>query len=91
MKASYRFQPLLSSYFDIKIKPDDGNVVYAAGQTVEFSTDAGDSWQEPTGLPATNVARIAIGVTPSKSNNVYAIVSYSILSQSILPETKNWV
>ncbi|MCK9421482.1 MAG: T9SS type A sorting domain-containing protein [Bacteroidales bacterium] len=58
-------------YKDIKFKPGDPSVVYAAaGGRFFLSTDTGDNWDEVT-LPVSG-QRLVIGVSPEQPNTVYA-------------------
>ncbi len=60
---------------DMEFKPGDPNTVYVAGSTFWKSTNNGASFtQVTTGLPATNVQRIALGVTAGNSAYVYALI-----------------
>ncbi|MES2774652.1 MAG: T9SS type A sorting domain-containing protein [Bacteroidota bacterium] len=60
---------------DMEFKPGDPNTVYAAGEKFFKSTDNGVNWAEiTTGLPASDVQRIALGVTAGNSAYVYALI-----------------
>ncbi len=60
---------------DMEFKPGDPNTVYVAGSTFWKSTDNGADWtQITTGLPSTNVQRIALGVSAANSGYVYALI-----------------
>lgn len=62
-------------FTDMEFKPGDANTVYIAGSTFYKSTDKGDNWTEITaGLPASDVRRIALGVTAGNSAYVYALI-----------------
>ncbi|MEO8412163.1 MAG: hypothetical protein ABI472_00830, partial [Ginsengibacter sp.] len=63
---------------DMEFNPSDPNTVYASGDQVFKSTDNGVNWtQITTGLPSSNVQRIALGVTPGNAAYVYALVAKS--------------
>jgi|GEM_PF-1451387 len=73
--ATYTQTQCCVAYKDMKFKPGDPNTVYAAGSSFWKSTDNGITWaQIKTGLPATNVERIAIGVTAANPAYVYALI-----------------
>jgi hypothetical protein len=60
---------------DMEFKPGDPNTVYASGSGLWKSTDNGVSWVQITsGLPTTNVQRIALGVTAGNAAYVYALI-----------------
>lgn len=62
-------------YKDMEFKPGDPNTVYAGGSTFWKSTNNGASWtQITTGLPSSNVQRIAIGVSAADPSVVYALL-----------------
>lgn len=59
---------------DMELKPNDANTVYASGTKLYKSTDFGINWNEiTTGLPNSNISRIALAVSPANSNYVYAL------------------
>ncbi|MCB0522574.1 MAG: hypothetical protein H6577_01190 [Lewinellaceae bacterium] len=59
---------------DMEFKPGDPNIVYAAGTEYYRSTDNGQTWNIiATGLPTSNVSRIALGVSPANPAYVYAL------------------
>ena len=58
---------------DLEFKPDDPNIVYAAGARFYKSVDGGVAFAATSNLPATQ--RFAIAVTPADPNVVYAIGS----------------
>jgi hypothetical protein len=63
---------------DIEFKPGNSSTVYCATDTlVKYSTNSGSTWNTVVGLPITNIARIAIAVTPAAPNNVYALLGQS--------------
>lgn len=64
------------SFKDMEFKPGDPSTVYVAGTEFYKSTDYGTSFTKITsGLPAaSNVSRIAIGVSPADPSYVYLIV-----------------
>lgn len=75
-------QVFTGSIRDLEFKPNDPSVVYAGryGSTVQVikSTDNGATWVNLTsGLPASGVNRVALGVTPINPNCVYAFLSKS--------------
>lgn len=61
----------------IKINKNNNNILYAVNQNSFFrSTNAGTSWtQISTGLPSTDVGRIAMDVAPSDNNVIYLLIS----------------
>ncbi|MBM3428918.1 MAG: glycosyl hydrolase, partial [Bacteroidetes bacterium] len=64
------------SFKDIKFKPTDPTVVYASGASFVKSTNSGDSFTTITsGLPTTDVYRIAIAVSPANAAVVYLLIS----------------
>ena len=59
---------------DAEFNPNNPNTVYASGDKLYKSTDFGGNWVEITsGLPTTNVSRIALAVTPGNAGTVYAV------------------
>ncbi len=61
---------------DMEFKPGDPNTVYAAGDQLFKSTDNGDNWAlVTTGLPSSNVQRIALGVSAGNAAYVYALIA----------------
>jgi photosystem II stability/assembly factor-like uncharacterized protein len=63
---------------DMEVNPKDTSTIYAAGNQLFKSTDNGDNWIEITaGLPAADIGRIALGVTPADSSYVYALIGKS--------------
>ncbi|MEP6646258.1 MAG: hypothetical protein ABJC12_04155 [Saprospiraceae bacterium] len=64
-----------ASLTDMEFKPGDPNTMYACGTELFRSTDNGDSWSPVTsGLPSSNVSRIALGVSEGNSSYVYALI-----------------
>lgn len=60
---------------DLEFKPGDPNTLYAAGSKFFLSTDNGVNWTEvTTGLPSSNISRIALGVSPGNAGYVYALI-----------------
>ena len=61
---------------DMEFKPGDFNTIYAAGTEFYKSTNNGATWTKITSIlpAATNVSRIAIGVTPANPAYVYLII-----------------
>ena len=60
---------------DMEFKPGNANTVYASGTEIWKSIDNGVNWvQVTTGLPSTNISRIALGVTAGNSAYVYALI-----------------
>ncbi len=60
---------------DAELKPNTPNTVYASGTELYKSTNFGASWTQVTsGLPTSNVSRIALAVTPGNANYVYAVI-----------------
>ena len=76
---NYTFNSLNGDYPDLKdmeFKPGDPNTVYAAGSTFWKSTDFGNTWVQITsGIPTSDVRRIALGVTPGNNAYVYALIA----------------
>ncbi|MEO8150594.1 MAG: hypothetical protein ABI723_23385, partial [Bacteroidia bacterium] len=63
---------------DMEFKPGDANTIYAAGNKFFKSTDNGVNWtQITTGLPSSNIERIALGVSPGNAAYVYALIGKS--------------
>ena len=63
------------NFKDMEFKPGDANTVYTAGTTFWKSTDNGVNWSQVTsGLPSTNVSRIALGVSAGNAAYVYALI-----------------
>ncbi|AUC82800.1 T9SS type A sorting domain-containing protein [Lacinutrix sp. Bg11-31] len=65
---------------DIKINPQDDTIIYAVSSNRFFkSTDGGDSFtiynSTSSGLPLSNISRLAIDVTPANPNLVYVLAS----------------
>lgn len=60
---------------DMEMKPGDPNTLYASGNKIFKSIDNGANWTEiTTGLPSSNISRIALGV--SEGNNAYVYALY---------------
>jgi photosystem II stability/assembly factor-like uncharacterized protein len=60
---------------DMEFKPGSPSTVYASGTELYKSTDNGQNWTHITsGLPTTNVERIALGVTSNDAAYVYALI-----------------
>lgn len=72
-------QVLTGSFRDLEVDPSTPSVwyagSYAAGTAAIYkSTTTGDSWSQLTsGLPTSNVRRVAIAVAPSSPSTVYAL------------------
>jgi photosystem II stability/assembly factor-like uncharacterized protein/PKD repeat protein len=63
------------NFKDLAFHPTNPDRIYAAGSRVYVSSDNGASFSQiSTGLPLTNVVRIALGVSPDEPNWVYALV-----------------
>ncbi len=68
----------------VEFKPDDSNVIYAAGRDIFRSPDGGDTWEsmtgEHTGLDLTSlpndfkIDRINLAVTPADPNRLYGYI-----------------
>ncbi len=60
---------------DAEFKPGNSSTVYCAIDTVvKYSTNSGSTWNTAAGLPGSNIARIAIAVSPASPNRVYALL-----------------
>ncbi len=74
-------QEKTGNYKDMEFMPGNPNVVYAVSGSQFFkSTDDGNTWSTAiigTGLPSTNITRVAITVTPANANVVYALYAAS--------------
>lgn len=70
-------------FFDAEFKPGDPNVVYAASYSfsgtgkIYYSTNAGQSYTQATGIPTSGVLRIALAVSAASPSTVYALLSSS--------------
>jgi len=63
---------------DIAMKPGDPNYIYATGTRVYRSINNGASFTQITsGVPSTNIRRIAVGVSPAQPNSVFLFVANS--------------
>lgn len=63
------------SFQDMEYKPGDFNTIYASGDELWKSTDNGINWTQITsGLPTSNIQRIALGVSPNNPSYVYALI-----------------
>ena len=72
------FPSALPDLKDMEMKPGDPNTLYASGNTIFKSTDNGINWAEiTTGLPSSNISRIALGVTAGNNAYVYALYGKS--------------
>ena len=61
---------------DMEFKPGDPNTIYTAGSTFWRSVDNGLNWSQiTTGLPSSNVQRIALGVSSGNAAYVYALIA----------------
>lgn len=65
-----------SSSMDVAFDPENANAALADDQYggAVFSTDAGKTWSEGTGLPGTKGARVSVAFDPSVSGSAYALV-----------------
>jgi hypothetical protein len=63
------------NFKDIEFKPGDSSTVYASGQTIIYSNDAGANFN--TTNVSGNINRIDIAVTEDDPSYVYAISSYA--------------
>jgi len=62
-------------YRDIEFKPENSQVIYAAGSSdIQVSTNGGTNWTMSTGIPS-GMSRIALAVTPADDSYVYALVA----------------
>lgn len=60
---------------DMEYKPGDFNTIYAAGNEIWRSTNGGINWTQITsGLPSTNIQRIALAVSDNNANYLYALI-----------------
>jgi hypothetical protein len=72
-------QVLTGSFRDLEVDPSNPTVwyagSYAAGTAAIYkSTSTGDTWTQLTsGLPTSNVRRVAIAIAPSSPSTVYAL------------------
>jgi photosystem II stability/assembly factor-like uncharacterized protein len=71
---------LFSVFYDMAFKPGDPSVVYATTNSIFspspilVSRDGGQNWTPvSSGIPTTNIPRVAIAVTPAAPNLVYAL------------------
>jgi len=63
---------------DIEFKPNNPGTIYCGGTIFRKSTDGGDNFVTITsGLPASGIQRIAIGVSNANSEYVYLLASRS--------------
>lgn len=70
--ANWAFTAVSSNCKDIAFKPGDPNTIYAAGATVNVSTDGGATFTQITsGLPS--ASRFALAVSPNQPDWVYAV------------------
>ncbi|KXJ04817.1 hypothetical protein AC249_AIPGENE26522, partial [Exaiptasia diaphana] len=70
--ANWAFAAVSSSCKDIAFKPGDPNTIYAAGATVNVSTDGGATFTQITsGLPT--ASRFALAVSPNQPDWVYTV------------------
>ncbi|MES2838561.1 MAG: PKD domain-containing protein [Bacteroidota bacterium] len=68
----------VSNIKDMEFKPGAHDTIYASGTIVCKSTDNGATWNTITsGLPTTNIQRIALAVSANNSAYVYALVGKS--------------
>ncbi len=76
-------QKLPGNFKDAEMHPANDNIIYAASTTQIFrSADMGNSWTQVTsGLPASDVQRIALVVTPAAPNIVYALYARNSTSE----------
>jgi len=62
------------NFRDIEFKPNHPDVIYACGNVFYRSVNGGNSFAQITsGLPASNVSRFVIAVSPADSNYVYIV------------------
>ena len=67
-------QEQTGSFKDLKFHPSNPSIVYATGTSFFRSTNAGDTWSNvTTGLPTTDVSRMALAVSPANSSYVYIL------------------
>jgi photosystem II stability/assembly factor-like uncharacterized protein len=61
---------------DMEFHPDNSTIIYASNKTIIKTTDGGDNWATlSTGLPTSDIGRIAIAVTGDEPDRVFAIIS----------------
>lgn len=73
--ASWVTPTTVENFKDMEFKPGDPNTVYASGSEIWKSTDNGVNWTKvTTGLPSSNIVRIALGVTSHDPTYVYALI-----------------
>jgi Secretion system C-terminal sorting domain len=73
--GNFGFTPL-PDLKDMEFKPFHPTTIYAAGVEIYKSTDSGANWIKCTsGLPSTDIKRIALAVTPADSGFVYALMA----------------
>ena len=64
------------SFKDMEFKPSDPTTVYLAGTTFFKSVDTGDTFTSvTTGVPSTNVGRLAIAVSAANAATVYLLAA----------------
>ncbi len=64
------------SFKDMEFKPSDATTVYLAGTTFFKSVDTGDTFTSvTTGVPSTNVGRLAIAVSAANAATVYLLAA----------------
>ncbi|MGK0278996.1 MAG: hypothetical protein ACI9RU_001766, partial [Litorivivens sp.] len=73
-------QTLSGNFKDVEFNPNDASIVYCVGNTSQFyrSADGGDNWTQITsGLPTSNVSRMALSVTAANADYVYMLLGGS--------------
>lgn len=66
------------SFYDLEFKTDDPTIIFAASTGFYKSTDTGGTFTQITsGLPASNVSRMAIAVSAANSAVVYVLAGNS--------------
>lgn len=71
-------QEQTGSFKDLEFHPTNSNIIYASGTSFYRSSNNGQDWaQVTTGLPTTNVSRMALAVSVNQPNYVYILAGNS--------------
>lgn len=66
---------LTGNVTDAEFKPGNPSTLYCAvDNEVKYSTNSGSNWSTAAGIPTSNIARIAIAVSPAVPNRLYALL-----------------